>query len=93
MFPFAYCLLLFIVFYCMSEYLSGGSSLAQLWKKRSIACQVSACWNALGSKVLDGVHSVAPDATRLGKPAKDLLSSPYWNSQQNTATWMLPQER
>lgn len=67
-------------------------SLARAWSQEMNLKHMSACWEAF-SEQLVGVVSIAPDATRLGQPAKDYLVSPIWYAHVDGAAWLPPQAR
>jgi hypothetical protein len=71
---------------------SAGSS-ARRWSKRRNAIYVASAWATFNSTTIDGAWSLAPDATRLGQPAKDLLLAPLWSARHQVGYWCTPQER
>lgn len=67
-------------------------SSARAWAQKSNLNHLSACWEGFSGEV-DGIVSIAPDATRLGQPAKDYLVSPIWYARDDGAAWLPPQAR
>ena len=71
-----------------------GGRLANKWVRRGNALYVARAQRAYGSCLhVDGVHSVCPDASRHGRPAKDFLCTPMWQAASGVAMWLPPQDR
>ena len=71
-----------------------GGRLANKWVRRDNAIYVARAQRAYGSGLhVDGVHSVCPDASRHGRPAKDFLVTPMWQAANGVAMWLPPQDR
>jgi hypothetical protein len=61
------------------------------WNLRRNAKYVSALWAVTTKGPVDGIYSMAPDATRLGQPARDFLCGPIWIARHRIGSWCVPQ--